>query len=123
LWSQPRPAAQAAFWQPCSIICNSVTITRTNASIALSDRCVVGNLVKKNASISGPKSAVRVRSAQPAPWPPQLPLNYWAHPRTKSNTRAEMDLEHHLGLTCDPVAGLVQIPCIERICHGRSPRP
>jgi L-serine dehydratase len=27
---------------------------------------------------------------------------------------AEMGLEHHLGLTCDPVAGLVQIPCIER---------
>jgi L-serine dehydratase len=27
---------------------------------------------------------------------------------------AEMGLEHHLGLTCDPIAGLVQIPCIER---------
>ncbi|HPG32986.1 MAG TPA: L-serine ammonia-lyase, iron-sulfur-dependent, subunit alpha, partial [Lentimicrobium sp.] len=31
---------------------------------------------------------------------------------------AEMGLEHHLGLTCDPVAGLVQIPCIERNAIG-----
>ena len=31
---------------------------------------------------------------------------------------AEMGLEHHLGLTCDPVKGLVQIPCIERNVHA-----
>ena len=31
---------------------------------------------------------------------------------------AEMALEHHLGLTCDPVQGLVQIPCIERNAHA-----
>jgi L-serine dehydratase len=31
---------------------------------------------------------------------------------------AEMGLEHHLGLTCDPVLGLVQIPCIERNAHA-----
>ncbi|MBN1422554.1 MAG: L-serine ammonia-lyase, iron-sulfur-dependent, subunit alpha [Planctomycetes bacterium] len=33
---------------------------------------------------------------------------------------AEMGLEHHLGLTCDPVAGLVQIPCIERNAHAAT---
>jgi L-serine dehydratase len=33
---------------------------------------------------------------------------------------AEMGLEHHLGLTCDPVCGLVQIPCIERNAHAAS---
>ncbi len=33
---------------------------------------------------------------------------------------AEMGLEHHLGLTCDPVAGLVQIPCIERNVFAAS---
>ena len=31
---------------------------------------------------------------------------------------AEIAMEHHLGLTCDPIAGLVQIPCIERNCMG-----
>jgi L-serine dehydratase len=33
---------------------------------------------------------------------------------------AEMGLEHHLGLTCDPVNGLVQIPCIERNAHAAT---
>ena len=33
---------------------------------------------------------------------------------------AEMGLEHHLGLTCDPVCGLVQIPCIERNAYAAS---
>ena len=33
---------------------------------------------------------------------------------------AEMGLEHHLGLTCDPVGGLVQIPCIERNAHAAT---
>jgi L-serine dehydratase len=33
---------------------------------------------------------------------------------------AEMALEHHLGLTCDPICGLVQIPCIERNAFGAA---
>ena len=33
---------------------------------------------------------------------------------------AEIAMEHNLGLTCDPVGGLVQIPCIERNAHGRG---
>ena len=33
---------------------------------------------------------------------------------------AEMGLEHHLGLTCDPVCGLVQIPCIERNAYAAA---
>jgi L-serine dehydratase len=33
---------------------------------------------------------------------------------------AEMAMEHHLGLTCDPICGLVQIPCIERNAHAAT---
>jgi L-serine dehydratase len=33
---------------------------------------------------------------------------------------AEISLEHHLGLTCDPVCGLVQIPCIERNAYAAA---
>ena len=33
---------------------------------------------------------------------------------------AEMGLEHHLGMTCDPICGLVQIPCIERNAHAAA---
>ena len=36
----------------------------------------------------------------------------------QSAEAAEIAMEHHLGLTCDPVGGLVQIPCIERNCMG-----
>ena len=49
--------------------------------------------------------AVRRRSARPAPWLLHLSQIEYA---------AEVALEHHLGLTCDPICGLVQIPCIER---------
>jgi L-serine dehydratase len=40
-----------------------------------------------------------------------------ASPKVVSNA-AESALEHHLGLTCDPVAGFVQVPCIERCAYG-----
>ena len=38
-------------------------------------------------------------------------------PKVVSNA-AESALEHHLGMTCDPVAGYVQVPCIERCAYG-----
>ncbi len=40
-----------------------------------------------------------------------------AQPKVVSNA-AESALEHHLGMTCDPVAGYVQVPCIERCAYG-----
>ena len=40
-----------------------------------------------------------------------------ADPKVVSNA-AESALEHHLGMTCDPVAGFVQVPCIERCAYG-----
>ena len=40
-----------------------------------------------------------------------------ASPKVVSNA-AESALEHHLGMTCDPVAGYVQVPCIERCAYG-----
>ena len=40
-----------------------------------------------------------------------------ANPKVVSNA-AESALEHHLGMTCDPVAGYVQVPCIERCAYG-----
>jgi L-serine dehydratase len=40
-----------------------------------------------------------------------------SNPQTLENA-AESALEHHLGMTCDPVAGYVQVPCIERCAFG-----
>jgi L-serine dehydratase len=81
---------------------------------ALATAGIVGNLVKKNASISGAEvgcqGEVGTACAMAAAAAAQL---LGGTPR-QVEYAAEMGMEHHLGLTCDPVLGLVQIPCIER---------
>jgi L-serine dehydratase len=75
---------------------------------------LIGNIVKKNASISGAEvgcqGEIGVACAMAAAAANQL---FGGSP-SQIEYAAEMALEHHLGLTCDPVCGLVQIPCIER---------
>jgi L-serine dehydratase len=81
---------------------------------ALATAGLFGNLVKHNASISGAavgcQGEIGTACAMAAAAAAQL---FGATPR-QIEYAAEMALEHHLGLTCDPVLGLVQIPCIER---------
>lgn len=48
------------------------------------------------------------------PWLRALLHSFQAPPRARSSTLQKSDWKHHLGLTCDPVNGMVQIPCIER---------
>ncbi len=73
-----------------------------------------GNVVRTNASISGAEvgcqGEVGVACAMGAAASCQL----FGGSLSQIEYSAEMGLEHHLGLTCDPVCGLVQIPCIER---------
>ena len=81
---------------------------------ALASAGLLGNLVKHNASISGAdvgcQGEVGVASAMAAAAACQL----FGGSVNQIEYAAEMGLEHHLGMTCDPVCGLVQIPCIER---------
>ncbi len=81
---------------------------------ALATAGLFGNVVKKNASISGAEvgcqGEVGVACAMAAAAASQL---FGGSP-AQIEYAAEMGLEHHLGMTCDPVCGLVQIPCIER---------
>lgn len=81
---------------------------------ALATAGLVGNVVKHNASISGAEvgcqGEVGVACAMAAAAASQL---FGGSP-AQIEYAAEMGLEHHLGMTCDPVCGLVQIPCIER---------
>ncbi len=81
---------------------------------ALATAGLVGNLIKHNASISGAEvgcqGEVGAACAMAAAAAAQL---LGGSPR-QVEYAASMGLEHHLGLTCDPVNGLVQIPCIER---------
>ena len=81
---------------------------------ALATAGIFGNVVKKNASISGAEvgcqGEVGVACAMAAAAACQL----FGGTPSQIEYAAEMGLEHHLGMTCDPVCGLVQIPCIER---------
>ncbi len=81
---------------------------------ALATAGLFGNVVKTNASISGAEvgcqGEVGVACAMAAAASCQL---FGGSP-SQIEYAAELALEHHLGLTCDPVCGLVQIPCIER---------
>lgn len=85
---------------------------------ALATAGLFGNTVKTNASISGAyvgcQGEVGAACAMAAAAAAQL---IGCSPR-QIEYAAEMGLEHHLGLTCDPVLGLVQIPCIERNVHA-----
>lgn len=81
---------------------------------ALATAGLFGNVVKHNASISGAQvgcqGEIGVACAMAAAAACQLS----GGSISQIEYAAEMGLEHHLGLTCDPVCGLVQIPCIER---------
>jgi L-serine dehydratase len=78
----------------------------------------VGYLCKHNATLSGAEGGcqaeIGVASAMGAAFLAQ------AHDQSNQviANAAESSLEHHLGMTCDPVAGFVQVPCIERCAYG-----
>ena len=78
----------------------------------------IGYLCKHNATLSGAEggcqSEIGVASAMTAAFIAQV---MDSTPQTLENA-AESALEHHLGMTCDPVAGYVQVPCIERCAFG-----
>ena len=78
----------------------------------------IGYLCKHNATLSGAEGGcqaeVGVGSSMGAAMVAQA---FGSKPKVVSNA-AESALEHHLGMTCDPVAGYVQVPCIERCAYG-----
>ena len=85
---------------------------------AMATAALFGNVAKHNGSISGAvagcQAEVGVACAMAAAATTQL----MGGTLEQIEYAAEMGLEHHLGLTCDPVMGLVQIPCIERNAHA-----
>lgn len=87
---------------------------------ALATAGLIGNIVRTNASVSGAQvgcqGEVGVACAMAAAAACQL----FGGTPAQIEYAAEMGLEHHLGLTCDPVCGLVQIPCIERNAYAAA---
>ncbi len=81
---------------------------------ALATAGVFGNVIKKNASISGAEVGCQGEVGSACAMAAAAVCQLLGGSLRQIEYAAEMGLEHHLGLTCDPVDGLVQIPCIER---------
>jgi L-serine dehydratase len=81
---------------------------------ALATAGMIGNLVKRNASISGAEIGCQGEVGTACAMAAGAATQLLGGSPSQIEHAAEMALEHHLGLTCDPVLGLVQIPCIER---------
>lgn len=81
---------------------------------ALATAGLIGNIVKENASISGAQVGCQGEIGTACAMASAAATQLFGGTPAQIEYAAEMGLEHHLGLTCDPVAGLVQIPCIER---------
>lgn len=81
---------------------------------ALATAGLVGNIVKHNASISGADVGCQGEVGVACAMASAAACQLFGGGPAQVEYAAEMGLEHHLGMTCDPVCGLVQIPCIER---------
>ena len=81
---------------------------------ALAVAGLVGNLVKTNASISGAQCGCQAEVGTACSMAAAALCELFGMGIDQIEYAAEISLEHHLGLTCDPICGLVQIPCIER---------
>lgn len=75
---------------------------------------LIGNLVKTNASISGAECGCQAEIGTACSMASAALAELFEMGIDQIEYAAEMAMEHHLGLTCDPIRGLVQIPCIER---------
>lgn len=81
---------------------------------ALATAGLFGNVVKTNASISGAEVGCQGEVGVACAMASAAATQLFGGSPTQIEYAAEMGLEHHLGMTCDPIGGLVQIPCIER---------
>ena len=81
---------------------------------AIATAGIVGNVAKTNASISGADVGCQGEVGVACAMASAAACQLFGGSPSQIEYAAEMGLEHHLGMTCDPVCGLVQIPCIER---------
>ena len=75
---------------------------------------IIGSLTKRNASISGAEAGCQAEIGTACSMAAAALAELFGQSLDQVEYAAEVAMEHHLGLTCDPICGLVQIPCIER---------
>ena len=81
---------------------------------ALATAALIGNLIRTNASISGAECGCQAEIGSACSMAAAALAELFGMGLGQIEYAAEVAMEHHLGLTCDPICGLVQIPCIER---------
>ncbi len=81
---------------------------------ALAVAGLIGNLIKHNASISGAEAGCQAEVGSACSMAAAAHATLFNLTIEQVEYAAEIAMEHHLGLTCDPINGFVQIPCIER---------
>ncbi len=81
---------------------------------ALATAGLIGNIIKHNASISGAEAGCQAEVGTACSMAAAAHSELFGNSLDNIEYAAEIALEHHLGLTCDPIKGYVQIPCIER---------
>lgn len=81
---------------------------------ALAVAGVIGNIVRTNASISGAECGCQAEVGVACAMSSAAVASLYGMDIDQIEYASEIAIEHHLGLTCDPICGLVQIPCIER---------
>ena len=81
---------------------------------ALATAALIGNIIRTNASISGAECGCQAEIGSACSMAAAALAELFGMGLTQIEYAAEVAMEHHLGLTCDPICGLVQIPCIER---------
>ncbi len=87
---------------------------------ALATAGLVGNIAKSRASISGAEAGCQAEVGVACAMAAAAANYMFGGSLATIEYAAEMGLEHHLGMTCDPICGLVQIPCIERNAHAAA---
>ncbi len=93
-------------------------VSKTRCLEALATAGIVGNIIKHNATLSGAIAGCQAEIGSAAAMAAALDAEILRFSIEQIEYAAEISLEHHLGLTCDPILGYVQIPCIERNAVG-----
>lgn len=99
---------------------NTYKIKTPQVLKALAVAGLIGNLVKWNASISGAEAGCQAEIGTACAMASAAATFLLGGNNYQIEYAAEMGIEHHLGLTCDPLYGLVQVPCIERNVFAAS---
>ena len=110
------PTCGASGVVPSVLYSQKVLYNRSNDELinALMVGGLIGNIVRTNASISGAEVGCQGEVGVACSMASAMIAYLFGFDNRTIEYAAEIALEHHLGLTCDPVDGLVQIPCIER---------